>query len=107
MPNQRVHMDLFGQLKMSGSGKKYIMCITDAFSKYVVLVAIPAKSATTVASVLFSSWLCKYGLPLEIVSDGGKEFCNEVVNEMLKRMSIKKQLHPPITQKLMPKLRSV
>jgi hypothetical protein len=31
-----------------------------------------------------------YGLPLKIVSDGGKEFCNEVVNEMLKLMSIKK-----------------
>jgi hypothetical protein len=90
MPNQRVHMDLFGPLKTSGSGKKYIMCITDAFSKYVELVAIPDKSATTVASTLFSRWLCRHGLPLEIASDGGKEFCNEVVNEMLKLMSVKK-----------------
>ena len=54
------------------------------------LVAIPDKSAPTVASALFSRWLCRHGLPLEIVSDGGKEFCNEVVNEMLKLMSIKK-----------------
>ncbi len=52
--------------------EKYIMCITDAFSKYVELVAIPDKSATTVASALFSRWLCRHGLPLEIVSDGGK-----------------------------------
>jgi hypothetical protein len=41
MPNQRIHMDLFGPLKMPGSGEKYILCITDAFSKYVELVAIP------------------------------------------------------------------
>jgi len=95
MPNQRVHMDLFGPLKTSGSGKKYIMCITDAFSKYVELVAIPDKTATTVASALFSRWLCRHGLPLEIVSDGGKEFCNEIVNEMLKMMTIKKTTTSP------------
>ena len=34
-PNQRVHMDLFGPLKTTASGKKYIFVITDAFSKYV------------------------------------------------------------------------
>jgi hypothetical protein len=95
MPNQRVHKDLFGPLKMSGSGKKYIMSITDAFSKYVELVAIPDKTPTTVASALFSRWLCRHGSPLKIVSDGGKEFCNGVVNEMLKLMSIKKTTTSP------------
>jgi hypothetical protein len=106
MPNQRVHMDLFAPLKTSGSGKKYIMCITDAFSKYVELVAIPDKSATTVASALFSRWLCRHGLPIEMVSDRGKEICNEVVNEMLKLMSIKKTTTSPYHPKIMPKLRS-
>ena len=58
-------------------------------------MAIPDKSAPTVASALFSRWLCRHGLPLEIVSDGGKEFCNEVVNEMLKLMEIKKTTTSP------------
>jgi hypothetical protein len=62
-------MDPFGPLKTSGSNKKYIMCITDAFSKYVELVAIPDKTATMVASALFSRWLCRHGLP---PSEGGK-----------------------------------
>jgi hypothetical protein len=52
-PNQRVHMDLFGPLKTTSSGKKFILCVTDAFSKYAELVAIPDKNATTVASALF------------------------------------------------------
>jgi hypothetical protein len=92
--HQRVHMDLFRPLKTSGSGKMYI---ADIFSKYVQQVAIPDKTATTVASALFSRWLGRHGLPLEMVSDGGKEFCNAIVNEMLKLMLIKKQLHPPTT----------
>ena len=53
MPNQRIHMDLFGPLKTSQSGKKYIMVVTDAFTKYVELIAIPDKQAETIASALF------------------------------------------------------
>ena len=71
-PNQRVHMDLFGPRKTMPSGKKFILCVTDAFSKYAEMVAIPDKSAPTVASALFSRWLCRHGIPLEIVSDNGK-----------------------------------
>jgi hypothetical protein len=48
--------------------------MTDAFSKYADLVAIPVKSAPTVGSSLFSRWLCRHRLQLEIVSDYGKEF---------------------------------
>ena len=50
-------------------GKKYIMVVTDAFSKYVELIAIPDKQAETVANALFTKWLCRHGLPAEIVSD--------------------------------------
>ena len=56
-PNQRVHIDLFGPMKTMPSGKKFIMCMTDAFLKYAELVAIPDKSVPTVASALFSRWL--------------------------------------------------
>jgi hypothetical protein len=56
------------------------MCITDAFSKYAEPGEIPDKNAPTVASALFSRWLCRHGLLLEIGSDNGKEFCNEIVS---------------------------
>jgi hypothetical protein len=35
-PNQRVHADLFGPLKTSSNGKKYILVMTDAFTRYGV-----------------------------------------------------------------------
>ena len=47
-PNFRVHMDLFGPLKVwSAHGKKYIMVMTDTFSKYTELAAIVDKKADT------------------------------------------------------------
>ena len=62
------------------------MCITDAFTKYVELVAINNKEAATVAEAIFKKWFCRYGIPMEIVTDGGKEFCAKVSEEVIKRM---------------------
>jgi hypothetical protein len=55
-PNQRIQMDLLGPLKTMPSGKKFILCVTDAFSKYAEQVEIPDKRAATVAFALFSRW---------------------------------------------------
>jgi hypothetical protein len=76
------------------------MCITDAFSKFAELIAIPDKCAETVANALFTRWLCRHGLPLEIESDQGKEFCNEKVDKLLLILKVKKTLHH-IAHKLM------
>jgi len=51
-PNQRVHADLFGPLKCPNGDKKYILCVTDAFTKYVELGVIPNKEALTVATAI-------------------------------------------------------
>ena len=39
--NYRVHMDLFGFRNISEKGKQELLCITDAFSHNVELVALP------------------------------------------------------------------
>ena len=41
--NQRVHADLFGDLRTTDKQKKFVLSMTNAFSKYVELVAIPNK----------------------------------------------------------------
>jgi hypothetical protein len=88
-PNQRIHADLFGALTTSEKNKKYILCMTDAFSKYVELVAIPNKEADTVADAIFAHWICEYGIPVELITDQGKEFCNKLSDELFKLMETK------------------
>ena len=87
-PNQRIHIDLFGPLVTSEHGKKMVLCMTDAFTKYVELVALPNKEAGTTGSAIFNRWICRYGTPLEIVSDNGKEFCNDLAKELYTLMDI-------------------
>jgi hypothetical protein len=87
--NQRVHFDLFGPLKTSSEGKKYVLCITDAFTKYAEMLAIDNKEAPTVAKAIFEKWVCRFGTPLEFVSDNGREFCNNFTKELFKLLQIK------------------
>ena len=83
-PNIRVHMDMFGPLKVrSANGKKYmVMVMTDAFSKYTELAAICDKKADTVAKVFFERWICRHGVPAMIVLDRGKEFLNDTMKKL-------------------------
>jgi hypothetical protein len=88
-PNQRVHADLFGPLKTSEGDKKFILCITDAFTKYVELVVLPNKEALTVATALLNRWICHHGLPLEFITDQGKEFTNKMAEQLFSSLDVR------------------
>ena len=85
-PNIRMHADLFGPLRVSDKGKRYLLCMTDACTKYVELVALENKEASTVAEAIFNRWICRYGVPLDIVTDKGREFCAELTESLLKKL---------------------
>jgi len=88
-PNQRVHADLFGPLKTAEGDKKFILCITDAFTKYVELVVLPNKEALTVATALLNRWICRHGLPLEFITDQGKEFTNKMAEKLFQSLDVR------------------
>ena len=87
-PNQRIHADLFGTLKAPAKSTKYILCITDAFTKYVELVVVPDKEAETVSEAIFIHWILRYGIPMEIITDQGKEFCNKLSDELYQLLNV-------------------
>jgi len=94
-PNQRLHMDLFGPLKTPNRSKAYIMCMTDAFTKYVEVQLVQDKMANTIAQVIFDSWICRFGVPIQIVTDGGKEFCNKVTADLYEKLRISHSVTTP------------
>jgi transposase InsO family protein len=93
--NMRVAIDLMGPLRTSTEGKKYVLCLTDAFSRYAEIVAIDNKEAPTVAKAIFDRWICRFGCPLEFTSDNGREFCNKLTDELFKLLNIKHSTTTP------------
>jgi hypothetical protein len=87
-PNQQVHADLFGPLKTSDGNKTFILCITDAFIKYVKLVVLPNKEALTVAKGILNCWICHFGLPPKLKMDQGKEFTNKIMEHLFSSLDI-------------------
>ena len=95
-PNERVHIDLFGELKhASPGGNRFIMVMTDAFTKYTELAAIPDKKAETIAQTFFERWVCRYSVPKVIVTDNGREFANKVVDDLCARLNVEHRLTSP------------
>jgi transposase InsO family protein len=87
-PNQRVHMDLFGPLMGSDQGKKFVLTMTDAFTKFAKATVIDNKSAQTVAQAIFDTWISFIGVPHQIHTDQGKEFVNEVCKTLCTELLI-------------------
>jgi hypothetical protein len=87
-PNIRIHADLFGPMLAAGRQHKYILCITDAFTKYALVTAVENKEAETVAQAIFNEWFCKFGIPAQIHTDGGKEFVNKLSNELFTLLNV-------------------
>ena len=86
-PNVRIHADLFGPLK-SINNNKHILCLTDAFTKIAVVIPIPDKEATTVATNILHHWIYRFSAPQQIHMDGGKEFVNKLSDELWKLWDI-------------------
>jgi len=72
---QRVHMDLL-TLPRTPLGFQYVLVLIDAYTKWIELVPLRTKTAAEVATAILHEWILRYGPPLVLISDQGKEFHN-------------------------------
>ena len=87
-PGQRVHADLWGPQKGADGKPRYVLVMTDAFSKLVALAVIPNKEAETVASAIMDKWIFTFGVPKCLLTDRGLEFNNKVLNALCDQLNI-------------------
>ena len=93
-PNDRVHCDLVGPMRSEGPNS-YIIVLTDAFSKWVEVGAIPNKEASTVARAIFDLWVTSWTCPSLLVVDGGREFANRVLGALLGHLGTHRHIVSP------------
>ena len=89
-PWQTIGVDLVGECLETTSGMKWILTITDHFSRWPIAVAIPDKKADTIARVLYERMVAEHGAPSKILTDQGKEFVNEAIETLCKKWGVKK-----------------
>ena len=86
-PVERWACDLAGPFPTSTKGYVYILTCVCVFSKFIVLVPLKDKNATTVARAIMHNVFLRYGAG-EILTDNGLEFKNELLTELCRLMGV-------------------
>ena len=89
-PFERIAIDLTGPHPTSRSGHVYILTVVDIFSKWAEAIPIRNKEAVTVARALMDVVIARFGVPLQLLSDNGKEFDNSIMKELCRLLEIDK-----------------
>ena len=62
----------------------------DYLTKWVEAYALPNHTALVVADKLVNEWVCRYGAPLHLHSDQGRDFESNVFKEICRLLDIRK-----------------
>ena len=95
-PFERIAVDITGPLSKSDRGNKYILVISDYFTKWTEAYAIPNQEAVTIARVLTEEFISRYGVPMEIHSDQGRNFESSLFKEVLSILGLDKTRTTPL-----------
>jgi transposase InsO family protein len=86
----RLHVDLTGPHPSSRQGSIYILTAIDAYSRFLICVPLKNKNALTVANALVENVFLPHGSYRTLVSDQGREFCNEILDSVTRVLGIRK-----------------
>jgi len=99
-PFEKWGIDFIGPIfPVSTRKRRYIILATDYVTKWVEARATRKNDAETSANFLFEEILMRFGHPLELVSDRGTHFLNDVIVDLTTKYLIKHRKTTPYNPK--------
>ncbi|RXN36387.1 hypothetical protein ROHU_003002 [Labeo rohita] len=96
-PWEVLGLDLIGPLPETARNKKFILTMTDLYTKWVIAEPMQSKTAAEVSAVITTK-LYMFGMVRKIITDQGKEFVcklNDSIFSMLKiKHAVSSAYHP-------------
>ena len=86
----RIGTDFVGPLPKTLRGNAYLLVVQDYFTKWVEIYPVPDCTAETTARVLLNEFFAKYGTPLQLISDQGRNYESVLLKELCKILNIEK-----------------
>jgi len=87
-PFEKLSWDIMGPLPTSSQGNKYILVITDLFTKWVEAFSLKDVTANSLATVMLNEVVCRYGVPTCIHSDQGANLRSAVIQSLCQLLGI-------------------
>jgi hypothetical protein len=95
VPWDTLAIDYLGPLPLTENGNKYIMVLTDYFTKYVEVLSVPNQLAEDCALRIPNEFVSRLGTPLKINTDQGPTFESNVFKELCSLFQVKKSRTSP------------
>ncbi|GFS96695.1 retrovirus-related Pol polyprotein from transposon 297 [Trichonephila clavipes] len=82
-PNEIVTLDLLAPYTASQPERyRFLLVITDHFTKWSELIPLRKASAQAIANALFENYISRYGALISLISDNGPQFISEVFEHL-------------------------
>lgn len=94
-PFQSIIIDTIGPFPSTVHQSKYAITIICDVSKYLIIVPVPNKEASTVANVILNHCILIFGPIKRLRSDLGTEFANKVIKDLLTLLHISHDTSTP------------
>lgn len=89
-PFQIIALDIVGRLPRTLRGNEYILTVMDHYSRYVEAIPLPSQRAARVTRALVDEVFSRHGIPEVVLTDQGRNFTSGVVQELCRKLNIKK-----------------
>ncbi|GKC36530.1 reverse transcriptase domain-containing protein [Tanacetum coccineum] len=87
-PFHKWGIDIAGPFPVAAGGLKFLIVAIDYFTKWIEAKAVATITGNQVKRFVWDNIVCRFGLPGEIVSDNGKQFCDNPFKDWCTRLSI-------------------
>ena len=94
-PGDCLATDYLGPLPVTGRGNRYILLLTDHFTKYVEIIPVPDMTAKICAQKILNEFISRWGCPLSVHSDQGRTYESQVFKQLCRMLEIRKTRTSP------------
>ena len=94
-PLDRLSTDIMGPLPTSNRGNKYVLVVTDHFTRWVEIFAVPDQTAVTCAEKILDEVIARFGCPHDMHSDQGRNYVSQIFVDLCRMLEIRKTRSSP------------
>ncbi|UYV65651.1 hypothetical protein LAZ67_3004955 [Cordylochernes scorpioides] len=88
-PFEKIGIDFVGPLPSTKRRRKWIIVLTDYYTKYAETKAVPEATVKEVSTFLIEHIFLRHGAPRFLISDRGSQFTRNLMKEVMKMCKVK------------------